>query len=261
MPSPFPGMDPYIETPELWLEFHNDLAAEIRAALNRTLDPRYRARLTSYLIYESVEVARPRSIQPDVAVWRTQASQGGTATAVATIASAPVESAIPMEVPLRFYTVEVVTTAEQLLVTVIEILSPANKRAGHETHAEYTRKRRDVLRSQAHMMEIDLLRGGTRPRLEKPVPQAPYYVVLSRAERRPTVGVWPIQLADTLPPLPVPLLEPDPDAPLDLQAAVASVYERSAFERAINYRDQPPPPPLSPAESNWVNTLLRDYRD
>jgi hypothetical protein len=92
------------------------------------------------------------------------------------------------------------------------------------------------------------------------VPPAPYYVVLSRAQRRSTVEVWPIQLADALPELPVPLLEPDPDAPLDLGAAVASVYERSAFERAIDYRDQPPPPVLTGAESAWVNRLLHDDR-
>src|SRR5687768_3223246 len=103
MPSPFPGMDPYLEAPELWLDFHNGLAAEIQAVLNRTLVPAYRARLTSYTVYESVEIARPRSIQPDVAVWRTQPSQRGTTTAVAAIVPAPVESAILLEVPLRVY--------------------------------------------------------------------------------------------------------------------------------------------------------------
>ena len=33
MPSPFPGVDPYIESPALWSDFHNNLASEIQAHL------------------------------------------------------------------------------------------------------------------------------------------------------------------------------------------------------------------------------------
>ena len=72
--------------------------------------------------------------------------------------------------------------------------------------------------------------------------------------------VWPIQLPDPLPVLPIPLLEPDPDVPLDLGAAVASVYERAAYAAQIDYRQPPPPPPLSPDETEWVNDLLREKR-
>ena len=145
------------------------------------------------------------------------------------------------------------------LVTVIEILSPSNKRAGHEDCVEYRRKRRDLLRSSTHLMEIDLLRGGERPPLAEPVPSAAYYVVLSREIRRPTVEVWPIQLASPLPVVPVPLLEPDPDVPMDLGAAVASVYERGAYERTIDYQSPPPPPALSVEEAAWVEQLLRSH--
>ncbi|WP_322797967.1 DUF4058 family protein [Thermoflexus sp.] len=162
-----------------------------------------------------------------------------------------------MEVPLRLYSVEIRKADTEQLVTVIEILSPVNKRAGHEAHQEYRRKRRDLLRSSVHRMEIDLLRGGERPPLEDPVPPAPYYVVLSRADRRPTVEVWPILLWDPLPVLPVPLLEPDPDAPLDLGAVVAAVYERGAYGVQIDYRQPPPPPPLSEAEQAWLEAQLR----
>lgn len=152
--------------------------------------------------------------------------------------------------------IEIRTAAAQQLITVIEILSPVNKRPGHEAYRDYRRKRRDLLRSSAHLLEIDLLRGGERPPLEQPVPPAPYYVVLSRADHRPTVEVWPIQLADRLPVLPVPLLEPDPDIPLDLGAAVRSVYERGAYGRQIDYRQPPPPPPLGKEEAEWLNGLL-----
>jgi Protein of unknown function (DUF4058) len=142
MPSPFPGMDPYIEAPDIWSDFHGDLAAEMRAELNRVLQ----------------------------------------------------------------------------------------------------------------------LRGGERPRLERPVPPAPYYVTLSRVNRRPYVDVWPIQLWEKLPVLPVPLLDPDPDATLDLSAVTAAVYERGAYALLIDYHRPPPPPALSDTEAIWLDEHLRAQR-
>ncbi len=202
-----------------------------------------------------------RTLHPDVAVWTSPAPPTQTGSATATIAPAPVQSAVPLETPVELYRVEIRTTAEETLVTVIEIMSPSNKGTGHVDSRKYRRKRQALLRSSVHWLEIDLLRGGERPPLARPVPPAPsYYIVLSRAGRRPAMDVWPIQLADPLPVLPVPLLQPDPDAPLDLGAAVASVYERGPYARSINYRDPPPPPPLSEEEAAWVERLLQDRR-
>jgi hypothetical protein len=259
MPSPFSGMDPYLEAPQGWLGFHNDLAAEIRAALNRLIQPRYYAELDSYVTYEVIEIDRPRSILPDVLVSQPQPPRGDTGSAVATAAPAPAESRVPLEVTIYLDRVEVRTTGVGQLVTLIEILSPANKRPSHDAYTEYQRKRREVLRSPVHLMEIDLLRGGTRPPLADPVPVAPYYVVLSRADRRPRVEVWPIQIGEPLPLLPVPLLEPDPDTTLDLNAMVASVYERGAYGVRINYTEPPPPPALTAEQAQWVETRLREY--
>jgi hypothetical protein len=260
VPSPFPGMDPYIETPELWSDFHNDLAPEIRARLNQQIQPRYVARLTPYVVYEVVEISEVRGVRPDVGIWQPQPPRGEVSAGAATITPAPAESRVPLEVPLQLSRVEIRAVASQLLVTVIEILSPVNKRPSHEAFLEYQRKRRDLLRSSAHLLELDLLRGGERPPLTQPVPPAPYYAVLSRADHRPQVKVWPIQLTDRLPVLPVPLLEPDPDAPLDLGAAVASVYDRGAYASQIDYHQAPPPPPLSEEEAEWVKELLRPVR-
>jgi hypothetical protein len=159
--------------------------------------------------------------------------------------------------PLKLYTIEIHETGTMVLVTAIEILSPVNKRPGHEAFDGYRRKRQKLLNSEAHLMEIDLLRGGERPPLDRPVPPAPYYVVLSRAYRRPVVEVWPIQLSDSLPVLPVPLLEPDPDVALDLGAQVAAVYERGAYSQQIDYRRPPPSPPISGEESAWIDRILR----
>lgn len=259
MPSPFPGMDPYLEAPRNWHHFHNDLAAEIQSALNGGLDPRYVAWLTTYATYEVLGIAEVRAIEPDVSVWERPAPHAEGGIAVATLAPpAPVQSAIPMEVPHRLYRVEVRDVATERLVTVIEILSRSNKRPGHRAYRDYDRKRDAILNSSAHLLEIDLLREGERRPLEPQVPGAPYYVLLSRAGRRPAVDVWPIQLRDPLPALPVPLLAPDPDARLDLAAVVRSVYDRGPYRRVIDYRQPPPPPALSETEVAWVDAYLRE---
>jgi hypothetical protein len=172
-------------------------------------------------------------------------------------AAEPVEIRVPFGDLLKLFTVEIRTASERRLVTSIEILSPVNKQRGHEAHEGYLRKRRAILESDVHLIEIDLLRGGERPPLLDPVPPAPYYITLSRAERRPKVMVWPVQLRNRLPVMPVPLREPDPDAPLDLGAVVAAVYERGAYDIQLDYNRPPPPPPLSAEEQTWVEMILK----
>jgi hypothetical protein len=260
MPSPFPGMDPYIEASDIWSDFHGDLAAEMRAELNRVLQPRYVARLTPHVTYDIVEIAERHNIRPDIGVWQPQPPSGAATSEMAVITAMPVESVVAIELPLRLYTVEVRETDTLRLVTSIEILSPVNKRPSHEAYHDYQRKRRALLRSETHVLELDILRSGERPRLERPVPPAPYYVTLSRVNRRPYVDVWPIQLWEKLPVLPVPLLGPDPDATLDLSAVTAAVYERGAYARLIDYHRSPPPPTLSDAEAAWLDEHLRAQR-
>jgi hypothetical protein len=263
MPSPFPGMDPYIEKSRFWPDFYNDMAGEMRARINRVLPPGYVARAETYVTYEIIETGESserRGVRPDAAIYLELPQTGDRAASATLIAPAPIESSIALEVPLRLSRVEIRVVEDDLLVTVIEILSPVNKRPGHESRTEYLRKRQHVLRSMVHLLEIDLLRGGDRSPLEKPVPPAPYYVTLSREDRRPRVEVWPIQLRDPLPVLPVPLRDPDPDVPLDLGALVAAVYERGRYADQINYREPPPPPPLSPEEQAWLDDLLRERR-
>lgn len=259
MPSPFPGMDPYIEDPEIWSDFHAGLATEIRSRLNAQILPRYVARITPRVTYEIIEIEEKRLIKPDIGVWQpAPATAAGLATA-ATF-TPPIESLVTFELPLRLFTVEVHEVGTLRLVTSIEVLSPVNKRPNHEAYDEYQRKRRALLRSQAHLLEIDLLRGGTRPRLETPIPPAPYYTVLSRVQKRPRVEVWAIQLRDRLPILPIPLLEPDPDAVLDLGAAVASVYDDGGYAILIDYLKPPPSPPLSDEEKTFVNLQIESIR-
>jgi hypothetical protein len=254
-------MDPYIEQPAIWGDFHNDLAAEIRTQLNQAIRPHYFARLIPYVTYESLSIGQVSRTYPDVSVFQSHHTapdpwrQG--AGAVAVMESPPVESEVKTEFPLRLHSIEVHSVVDAKLVTVIEILSPVNKRSGHEAYEHYLRKRRQILNTDdVHLIEIDLLRGGQRPPLERPVPEAPYYVMLSRAERRPKVVVWPIRLWDKLPTVPVPLRAPDPDASLSLNAIVAEVYERGAYDLQLDYAQEPPAPPLRAEEAAWVQELL-----
>src|SRR5262245_3558673 len=169
MPSPFPGMDPYIESPELWSDFHNNLASEIQAQLNQFIQPNYFARLTPYVTYEAIEVGKTFGIRPDVGVWHLQETPFEYTLTPTAVAPSPVESRVALDIPLRLHRVEIRATVNQELVTVIEILSPVNKRPGHDAYRDYQRKRRDLLRSPVHLLELDLLRGGDRPPLEDPV--------------------------------------------------------------------------------------------
>lgn len=166
---------------------------------------------------------------------------------------------MPLEVEVRITNVEVRETGTDRLITAIEILSPVNKRSGPQRES-YLRKRRELFRSDVHVIEIDLLRDGQRSPLEITPPPAAYYIALGRGDNRPTVDVWAIQLQDRLPCIPVPLIDPDPDIALDLGALVREVYERGAFARRLDYTQPPPPPPLSATEQAWLDERLVPYR-
>lgn len=226
MPSPFPGMNLYLEDAELWSDFQLSLAVELRSQVNRLIQPLYVAQVKTYETYEFVAV--------DEAVRELH------------------------KVPLKIASIELYRARSRQVVTAIEILAPVNKQPSHDAYHEYQRKRRELLRSAVHLLEVDLLRGGQRPPLVQAVPQAPYYVVLSRAEQRPVVEVWPIQLQQKLPLIPVPLQAPDPDAPLDLSAVLAAIYERAGYATLIDYHRVPPPPKLAEADLIWLDNLLRE---
>lgn len=260
MPSPFPGMDPYIEQPRLWMDFHARLADEISANLNAQIRPTYFARLTPYTTYEAIERlhSRRQGIRPDVGVMREEAAPYYAGELA--VLDPPVESIAPMDDPLDILSVEILRRGDEQLITAIEILSPVNKHPSHDAFWDYRRKRRDLLRSEVHFLEIDLLRAGERTLLVPLTPDTPYCISLSRADDRRHLSVWPIPLNSRLPTIPVPLAGDDPDAVLPLSQVVASVYERGGYDAQIDYRQPVPPPPLTDDESAWVETLLQPRR-
>lgn len=254
MEPPFPGMDPYLEAPSLWPDVHSSLALALRSQLQRQISPRYVAVLVPYTAFETIDITAVRAIIPDIdVVERDLTPQPGLGV---TIAPAPLTGITTMELPTQYARIEIRTLGEEALVTAIEILSPVNKRPGLDGADAYERKRGEILRSDAHLLEIDLLRAGRRPRLETPLPPNPYFVFLSRAEQRPRVAIWPLTLCDPIPLLPVPLRLPDPDVPIDLGRALHDAYRDARYDLRIDYHQNPPLPELAPDDAAWLAAFL-----
>jgi len=257
MNSPFPGMDPFIEDRLIGSDFHNRLADEISATLNRKIRPNYFAALTPYVTYEVIEIltSKLHSVRPDIGVLQSESHR--LATSAATVMDPPqAHSSTEFELPLELMSIELRQVGTDRLITAIEILSPVNKQRTHEARIDYLRKRRDLIRSQTHFIEIDLLRGGERTPLDPPVDRASYYVSLSRVDSRPRLDVWTIQLDSRLPRFPVPLDEGDPDVVVDLGEIVSSVYERGGYDARIDYAQPVPSPALSDSEARIVAKIL-----
>jgi hypothetical protein len=259
--SLFPGMDPYLEG-EMWQEFHGRLAGEISRQLMPLLKPKYVALLSKRLVvdYTSVGIlgqTSQRVIYPDVHVSRTELKEAAVLSYDVTkgFSTPAIELESPMLEEVPIWSVEVRDTAERRLVTVIEILSPVNKRG--TGFQDYLQKRLSLMQTQTHLLEIDLLRMGERiPLAGGELPAASYYVFLSRFTRRPRTEVWPIRLQEKLPTVPVPLLPPDEDVPLNLQQAVDDCFAVVGYEDLLDYSQPPPPPPLDEDERNWLEMVL-----
>ncbi len=261
MPSPFPGMDPYLEG-YLWPDVHHRLATQISDQLMPLVRPRYVARLEIQMVtddapeleigimYPDVEVVRPRrgrSEQPSLSN-RTETRTAGTTMMTPTSLSVPL-----LEVEIRLATIEIRDTAENRLVSSIEILSPVNKR--EPGLSKYRDKQRRLREAHVHILDIDLLRRGQRPLAHPRIPAQAYRVTLSRAGE-PVADIWTMRLQDPLPVVPVPLRAPDADVPLDLAMALNTIYDRAAYDLSLDYHESPPPPMLSDDELAWVKERI-----
>ena len=266
----FPGMDPYLEAPDIWPDFHDALAGRIRALLNDRLPAPYYARLQMRPEMGIIlEEGGPRRLVPDVTVVRPPEKE--FSPAVTRLLDQPrttLSEGIQVRVrtdPIRHHFVEIRDAARgHRLVTLIEIASPSNKRSGPDRRA-YEEKQREVLESPAHLIEVDLLRGGKRlfpyPELFAVADRldCDYLVLLNKNSQRQDRWIdytlFPIDLRKELPCVPVPLGGEEPPVPLDLQVAARQAYLEGPYRRMIDYA-APPEPPLSDQDLGWARGLI-----
>jgi hypothetical protein len=232
---------------------HSNLVEQIARQLAPKLRPKYLA-----LTNERILVATPDPIEvaykprvPDVGVYPNQPG-GGLETASVTSAPLVLDALVLESMPQSY--IEIRSVHERRLVTAIEVLSPTNKRG--DGLAEFRKKRQEMLASDAHLMEIDLLRIGERFPVAGILPSVPYFVFLSRANLRSRVQVWPIPLEQPLPTVPVPLLPGDSDVLLNLQEALQTIYDLFCYEDAANHTGAPVVP-VSPEQMAWLEERLR----
>jgi hypothetical protein len=253
MASPFPGMDPYLEDREYWRGFHHYLADEIVKHLNPLIVPKYYADVDVHTSMEEVSLGTLHTSFPDAVVLEMRPEQpiGGVAVA---IPDAPIHRAVEISGQLKLRTAQVYETGTKRVVTSIEILSPANKTG--EGFQKYRQKRSRLLRSAIHLIEIDLLRGGRRPgwEVDDPPLDTEYVVLVNRAQEGDIriSSIWPVALNDKLPIVPVPLLEGDPDVPLELSQVFASIYDSYYYALRIDYAKPVPPPELRSEMQAWL---------
>jgi hypothetical protein len=249
-------MDPYIERPEIWPDFHDSLIAHIRGMLQPLLRPRYVA-LTQDRLYV-VESERP--IRPDVAVVRTSAPDrpAGGATGVLEVDAPAVFELWRDE--LRQPLIQIIEPAAgNRVVTAIEVLSPDNKAAG-PGRTSYLQKREEFWASGTNLVEIDLLRGGeptVRVSAEKLAGLRPWHYLVTVTRRWPSrQEIYGVPLQRRLPRVAIPLTPEDRDVPLDLQAVFARCYEEGPYPELLRYNG-PPPGAMTPDEVTWCDNLLR----
>lgn len=264
MPSPFPGMDPYLEDPAVWPGVHNFYIAEMMATLNEQLRPRYYANIEDRVYLSDEDDAGRAVIIPDVRILPSKKKKTGppernVGTSPRTAIAEPVIVTTLFEEEISESYIRVVERQSRQVVTVIELLSPTNKVPGSRGQANYLEKRAEVLRSDTHWVEIDLLRTGEPVIARELYPPCEYTVHISRKGERPKAAVWPISIQEPLPVIPIPLKGKDPDAPLDLQRLLTTTYDRSAFDLMLDYT-RPPVPPLPPALARWANKLLKQKK-
>lgn len=252
MKSPFPGMNPYLEEPSLWPDVHLTLIIAMRAVLNSSLPAGYAASADRYVwIHEPEATERTRAIRPDVDIVKEREIEPA---ATAAILSAPCTVVLPAVRHEGNKYLKIVDSRSKHLVTVIELLSPANKRPGLDREA-YLTKRIDYLTAGVNVVEIDLLRAGQQLPFEGRLPpHSDYYALVGRAQQMPTAGIWPFSIRERMPTIPIPLLATDGDTPLDLQECLERAWNESRYDFKVDYR-LPPDPPLSPDDAEWARQL------
>ena len=257
MPSPFPGMDPFIER-GYWQTFHNRLITAVGDHLVPQVRPKYAVDIAQdiYLVRDD---ATTETRAPDLTVIRDRPgerrpagreSEGGVLTE-----SRRIPGRIPIAHERQHWYLEVRDVNSREVLTAVEVLSPTNK-IDRKGRKKYLRKRQDLIASGVNLVELDLLRAGRPLPVDASVPAGHYVAIVCRVAEAPNVDVYPWSLRERLPVIPIPLGGEDADAIIDLQRAFDEAYDRVGFAERIRYRE-PLEPPLQGADQEWLDGILK----
>ncbi len=258
MKSPFPGMDPYLET--RWEGVHHRLITYACDALQSHLPDDLWAVLQERVFVET-DSERMRHVVPDVHISRVYPPPTPQAVMLREGGVVVVEPVVfelhDLEITEGY--IKILDRAGGKVVTVIEFLSPTNK-SGGVGQVKYLEKQAEMLRSDASLVEIDLVRAGERvlalPRYEIPVQhRSDYLACISPGWKRSRRELYPLPLRQRLPILPIPLRKQESPVSLDLQALVDQAYTTGRYDRLDYGADLEPP--LSAENAEWAEALLQ----
>jgi len=242
MPSPFPGVDPYLESQHFWEDFHPSFLTYSRDALNEVLPAEYVAQLGERIRVVDVTRRRTKLVRPDIAVVESASPSPRRGSRRSKSGGAVVLEPVTIPLPttekeISEVWIEIRRRTSRAPITVIELLSPTNKSG--EGFVEYRLKRWSLIRQKIHLVELDLLSGGRRLPMDLPLPAGDYFAFVSRAQERPNSEVYAWTMRDRLPVIPIPLAHGTPDVALDLARVFATAYERGRYARLIDYAAAP----------------------
>ena len=257
MSHPFPGMNPYLENAALWSEVHSLLIVAIFDALNPQVRPKYRVAIEQRVYRTSNEDSLLVGVA-DVTVQKTQAeskSNTGNVVVAAPVVK-PVTVNLPMPETVRESYLEIRDVATKEVVTVIEVLSPKNKRSG-EGRIAYDKKRLKILGSASNLVEIDLLRNGRPMDILDNHIQSDYSILVSSFKQRPKADLYAFNLKENIPKFPLPLREGDKEPTVNLNELINGIYDRASYDLVIDY-SQEPVPKLSKENKVWADEVLKE---
>ena len=261
VPLIFPGMDPYLENPAIFPGIHGPMVTYLRDQIAPRIRPRYAASVGERVYVESASGWQDHAIIPDVWVRQTKErsdQNGGVAVAEMPEVDEPIVlEAQDLEIRQPF--VEILDRESNMrVVTVIELISPSNKYAGAGRDS-YVTKQREVLWSDTHLVEIDLLRRGPHVvAIDESSTAGRYdydYLVCVHRAHTTRYEVYPRSIQQPLPCIRIPLAGNDPDVGLEIRAALEQAYDAGSYDQRIDYA-QPCQPPLSADIQAWVNQLV-----
>lgn len=259
MPSPFPGMDPYLEHPSRWPEVHSRLISAIANNLESRLSEAYfigvEKRVYQLTTDDSILIGIPDTIiAKHSAITTNSENQSLSATATLT----PVENyttvtlPVPIEIKESYLEIRDIETSK--VITAIEVLSPVNKRTG-EGRRIYEFKRQSILGSQTNLVEIDLLRSGSSMPMSGTIEATDYRLLVSRASQRPQAQLYCFNIEQTIPEISIPLNPNEPDLQLNIQILLTEIYSQARYNRRIDYQKSPIPP-FKKSVQPWANDRI-----